>query len=197
VNACRACDLWARATQAVWGEGPTTASLMLVGEQPGDREDLIGRPFVGPAGAILDRALVDSGIDRATVYLTNAVKHFKWRPSGKKRLHERPNTGEMRACRPWLELELDRVAPDVVVALGAVAAQTLLGPAFRLTTGRGRPIQPADGLPTVIATYHPSAILRAPDRAAREVMYEALVDDLRFATTQVPERPSRRLARSA
>ena len=198
VDACRACDLWARATQGVFGEGPRDAQLMLVGEQPGDREDLVGRPFVGPAGAILDDALADAGVDRALAYVTNAVKHFKWRPSGKRRLHERPNAGEIRACRPWLELELQAVRPAVVVAMGAVAAQSLLGPTFRITTGRGRVITAEDGGLTV-ATYHPSAILRAPDRAARDEMYRLLVDDLRLAAAAVPpstvrERPAARSA---
>ena len=186
VDACRACDLWARATQGVFGEGPRHAPLMLVGEQPGDREDLVGRPFVGPAGAILDQALANAGIDRSAVYLTNSVKHFKWRPSGKRRLHERPNAGEMRACRPWLELELEGVRPDVVVALGAVAAQSLLGPSFRLTRQRGQLIPGLDGGPIHVATYHPSAILRAPDRAARDEMLGALVADLRLAAGAVP-----------
>jgi DNA polymerase len=199
VDACRACDLWERATQGVWGEGPRTAAIMLVGEQPGDREDLVGRPFVGPAGAMLDQALEQAGIDRGSVYVTNAVKHFKWRPSGKKRLHERPNTGQIRACRPWLELELSGVAPTVVVAMGAVAAQSLLGDAFRITKERGRLIEPVGDGPVTIATFHPSAILRAPDRTARDEMYAALVGDLRLAAEAVSRRARRagRLPRTA
>lgn len=199
VDACRACDLWARATQGVFGEGPKDAALMLVGEQPGDREDLVGRPFVGPAGAMLDRALAEAGIDRASVYLSNAVKHFKWRPSGKRRLHERPNAGEIRACRPWLELELEGVAPDVVVPMGAVAAQSLLGSTFKITKDRGRVIPAAEGLPAYVATFHPSAILRAPDRAARDAMYADLVADLRLAVDALPSSAvrERRSARPA
>jgi uracil-DNA glycosylase len=199
VDACRACDLWERATQGVFGDGPRDAPLMLVGEQPGDREDLVGRPFVGPAGAMLDKALAEAGIDRGRVFVTNAVKHFKWRPSGKRRLHERPNAGEIRACRPWLDLELAAVRPDVVVVLGAVAALSLLGPSFRVTKQRGQLIRGPDGPPSYLATYHPSAILRAPDAAAREGMYASLVADLRCAVEASPvssvrERRSKRPA---
>jgi DNA polymerase len=175
---CRGCDLWARATQTVFGEGPRTAAVLFVGEQPGDKEDLAGRPFVGPAGRLLDEALVATGIDRKRVYVTNAVKHFKWRASGKRRLHEKPNSAEIAACRVWLELELRLVKPDVVVALGATAAQALLGRAFRVTKDRGKAV--ASPLASrVIATVHPSAILRAPDEGSRHDEMRAFVRDLR------------------
>ena len=180
VDACRACDLWARATQGVFGEGRRGATIVLVGEQPGDREDLVGRPFVGPAGAMLDKALEEAGVDRAQVYVTNAVKHFKWKPSGKRRLHEKPSAREVKACRPWLELELEAIEPRVVMPLGATAAAALLGPSFRITQQRGQVIR-ADSGRDYVASFHPSAILRAPDAAARETMYTALVDDLRTA----------------
>jgi uracil-DNA glycosylase len=180
VDACRACDLWARATQGVFGEGRRGATIVLVGEQPGDREDLVGRPFVGPAGAMLDKALEEAGVDRAQVYVTNAVKHFKWKPSGKRRLHEKPNAREVKACRPWLDLELEAVEPRVVMPLGATAAAALLGTSFRITQQRGQVIR-LDSGPEYVASFHPSAILRAPDAQARDTMYTALVDDLRTA----------------
>jgi uracil-DNA glycosylase family protein len=172
---CRGCDLWRTATQTVFGEGAADAEVMMVGEQPGDQEDLQGRPFVGPAGNILDQALEEAGIDRGDVYLTNAVKHFKWRPSGKRRLHQKPNWAEMTACRPWLEAELEAVEPRVLVLLGATAAQTLLGRQFRVTKQRGELIDSplAD---FVTATIHPSAILRADDR---ESEYAGFLADLR------------------
>jgi uracil-DNA glycosylase family protein len=176
---CRACDLWQRATQTVFGEGTRDARVMLVGEQPGDQEDLAGEPFVGPAGRMLNRALADAGIDREQAFVTNVVKHFKWRPSGKRRLHERPNRAEIRACGPWLEAELAAVRPDALVLLGATAAQALLGPSFRVTQHAGRPVQSALA-PFVIATLHPSAILRARDATEREASYGRLVDDLRL-----------------
>jgi DNA polymerase len=185
--ACTACDLFARATQTVFGEGRSSASLMLVGEQPGDREDREGEPFVGPAGAMLDRALADAGIDRERVFVTNVVKHFKWKPvpGSKRRLHEKPNAVEIRACRPWLDLELEIVRPDLVVALGATAAQAILGPSFRITEGRGDLLDsPAIGR-QVIATYHPSAILRARTPEERERMLAALVADLSLAAETV------------
>lgn len=175
---CRACDLWEQATQTVFGEGAPGAPLLLVGEQPGDREDRDGSPFVGPAGELLDRALADAGIDRERAFVTNVVKHFKWRPAGKRRLHERPNAAEVRACRPWLDLELDLVRPEVVVALGATAAAALLGGEFRITRDRGMVVPAADGAPARVATYHPSAVLRARDAAAREATYRWLVEDL-------------------
>lgn len=175
---CRGCDLWARATQTVFGEGPRAADLVFVGEQPGDKEDLAGHPFVGPAGRILDEALADAGIDRNRVFVTNAVKHFKWRASGKRRLHERPNSAEVAACRFWLELELRLVKPDIVVALGATAAQALLGRAFRVTKDRGKVVS-SPLAPRVVATVHPSSILRAPDDASRAAEMRAFVRDLR------------------
>jgi DNA polymerase len=175
---CRGCDLWSRATQTVFGEGPRTAKVMLVGEQPGDKEDIAGHPFVGPAGRVLDEALADAGIDRRRVYLTNAVKHFKWRASGKRRLHERPNTAEVAACRIWLELELRLVKPDIVVALGATAAQALLGRAFRVTRERGKVVS-SPLASRVVATVHPSSILRAPDDDSRHQEMRAFVRDLR------------------
>src|SRR4051794_40298434 len=171
---CRACDLWERGTQTVFGEGRRTARLLLVGEQPGDREDLEGRPFVGPAGLLLDRALEEAGIARADAYVTNAVKHFKWEPRGKKRIHQKPNAVEIAACRPWLEAELAVVKPQVLVCLGATAAQALLGKAFRVTKSRG--VFVASPLaPRVLATVHPSSILRAPDEETRHREYAAFV----------------------
>ncbi|HEY6057889.1 MAG TPA: UdgX family uracil-DNA binding protein [Candidatus Limnocylindrales bacterium] len=182
--ACRGCDLWQPATQVVFGDGSVDARLMLVGEQPGDREDLAGRPFVGPAGAILDRALADAGIDRRDLFVTNVVKHFKWRPSGKRRLHERPNSSEVRACRPWLDAELGLVQPAALVALGATAAQALLGPEFRVSRHRGTFV-PSDLAPRVLATLHPSAILRAPMDDAREEQYQMLVADLKVVAREI------------
>lgn len=183
---CTACDLWARATQTVFGEGPRQAPLFLLGEQPGDREDLEGHPFVGPAGELLGRALADAGIDRERAFVSNVVKHFKWRPQGKRRLHERPNAAEVRACRPWLDLELELVAPRVLVLLGATAAGAILGPRFRLTEERGRLLPPGgDGGPERLATYHPSAVLRARDAEARRVTYAALVADLGVAASRL------------
>jgi uracil-DNA glycosylase family protein len=174
---CRGCDLWSRATQTVFGAGPRSAPVLFVGEQPGDKEDLAGRPFVGPAGRVLDEALVEAGIDRKRIYVTNAVKHFKWRASGKRRLHERPNNAEIAACRVWLELELRLVKADIVVALGATAAQALLGRAFRVTKDRGKVVS-SPLASRVVATVHPSSILRAPD-ASRDAEMRAFVRDLR------------------
>jgi DNA polymerase len=175
---CKACDLWKCGTQTVFGEGADTAELMLVGEQPGDKEDLAGRPFVGPAGHILDQALDDAGIDRSTVYVTNAVKHFKWEARGKRRLHKRPDAGEIAACRPWLDKEIELVRPKVVVCLGATAAQALLGRTFKVTKQRGQLFpQPAGHV--VTATVHPSSILRAPDAEARTRELAAFTEDLR------------------
>jgi uracil-DNA glycosylase family protein len=175
---CRACELWKRGTQTVFGEGPRNADVLFVGEQPGDVEDRRGEPFVGPAGRVLDEALAAAGIDRPRVYVTNAVKHFKWRARGKRRLHEKPNTAEIAACRHWLELELRLVKPALVVALGATAAQALLGPAFRVTRQRGR-VHASPLAERVVATVHPSSILRAPDDAARHQEMRAFVADLR------------------
>jgi uracil-DNA glycosylase len=177
---CRACPLWKRGTQTVFGEGPARADLFFVGEQPGDAEDKEGRPFVGPAGRVFDEALADAGIDRRKVYVTNAVKHFKWEARGKRRIHQKPNAAETAACRPWLDAELEVVSPRVLVALGATAAQALLGRSFRVTQQRGVPVD-SDLAPNVIATVHPSSILRAPDEAARREAYDAFVDDLRVA----------------
>lgn len=176
---CQACDLWERATQTVFGWGPVPARMMLVGEQPGDQEDLRGEPFVGPAGRILDRALEEAGIDRDGVFVTNVVKHFKWRPapSGKRRLHERPNRVEIGACLPWVESELALVRPQALVLLGATAAKALVGPKVSVTRDHGVPLE--SGLaPLVVATIHPSAVLRARDRAAREASLAGLVGDL-------------------
>jgi uracil-DNA glycosylase len=174
---CTACDLYKLGTQTVWGEGTETADVMLVGEQPGDKEDLSGRPFVGPAGRLLDSALEEAGIDRTKVYVTNVVKHFKWEPKGKRRIHKKPNMAEITACRPWLEAEIDRVRPRVVVALGATAAQALLGRDFRVSKQRGQFIEwPSEGT-MVTATVHPSSILRAPDDA-RDAELEEFIRDL-------------------
>ncbi len=178
---CRACDLWARATQTVFGEGAIPARVMLVGEQPGDREDEAGRPFVGPAGKILDKALEEAGIDRDTTFVTNVVKHFKWRPapSGKRRLHETPTRREVGACLPWVETELQLVKPQALVLLGATAAKALVGPTVSVTRDHGKPLA-SDLAPLVLATVHPSAILRARD-GQREPMFQGLVADLRIA----------------
>ena len=178
--ACRACDLWENATQTVFGEGAAHARLMFVGEQPGDQEDLQGKPFVGPAGKLLERALHEAGIERRKVYLTNAVKHFRWTRRGKRRLHEKPNAGQIRACRPWLEAEIEAVQPRLIVLLGATAAQTVMGPAFRVTSQRGEVLPSAFGIP-VLATVHPSSILRAGDDESREAAMSSFVEDLRVA----------------
>jgi DNA polymerase len=180
---CRACDLWERATQTVFGEGRAGARLMLVGEQPGDREDRAGRPFVGPAGKLLDRALVDVGIDRDLVYVTNAVKHFKWKPEpqGKRRIHDKPSWSQIGACLPWLESEVAVVRPELIVCLGATAAQALLGHEFRVTRDRGRLVECSLG-PAALATVHPSSILRAQAEENREREYQAFVADLRTAS---------------
>src|SRR5687768_2620968 len=174
---CRGCHLWARATQTVFGEGPRRANVLFVGEQPGDKEDLAGRPFVGPAGRVFDDALAEAGIERKRIFVTNAVKHFKWRASGKRRLHERPNAAEIAACRVWLELELRLVKPEIVVALGATAAGALLGRAFRVTKDRGKVLS-SPLAARVVATLQPSAILRSPDEL-RDAVMRAFVRDLR------------------
>jgi DNA polymerase len=176
---CRACDLWANATQTVFGEGADASRLMLVGEQPGDREDIDGHPFVGPAGRMLDEALEQAGIDRERVFVTNVVKHFKWRPSGKRRLHERPNPVEIRACRPWLDLEVELVRPEVLVMLGATAAQALLGRDFRVSERHGELMPPLSVPgPKLLATYHPSSILRSRTSEEREAALRMLIADL-------------------
>ena len=174
---CRACDLWKRATQTVFGEGSAGARVMLIGEQPGDREDLAGRPFVGPAGLLLDKALEQAGIARENVYVTNVVKHFNWEPRGKRRIHKKPNQLQIAACRPWLDAELAAVRPEVVVCLGATAAQALLGKKFRVTQQRGQMI-PSTLAPFVTATVHPSSILRAPDDESRRREMKLFVADL-------------------
>ena len=172
---CRACDLWKTGTQTVFGEGSTKAEIMLVGEQPGDQEDLAGKPFVGPAGRLLDKALEEAEIDRKRAYVTNVVKHFKWQPRGKRRIHQKPNAAEVAACRPWLEAELDVVRPKVLVCLGATAAQALLGRQFRVSQQRGVAVE-SELAPVVMATVHPSAILRSDDREEEMALF---VEDLR------------------
>ena len=176
---CKACPLWRTGTQTVFGEGARSAEVMFVGEQPGDREDRAGRPFVGPAGNLLDRALDEADIDRRTVYVTNVVKHFKWEARGKRRIHKKPNASEIRACKPWLENELKVVKPRVLVCLGATAAQALLGAKFRVTQERGKLVA-SDLADFVTATIHPSSILRAPDEGARREEFAGLVSDLRL-----------------
>ena len=174
---CRACDLYKRGTQTVFGEGPRRAEVMMVGEQPGDAEDLAGHPFVGPAGHLLDRALEQAGIDRSLVYVTNVVKHFKWEPRGKRRIHAKPNSAEITACRPWLETEIALVQPRILVCLGATAAQALLGRAFKVSQQRGRFVE-SDLAPLVTATVHPSSILRARDDDTRRMEMKRFVGDL-------------------
>ena len=182
VHECRACPLWEPATQAVFGEGLRKSELVLVGEQPGDREDIEGAPFVGPAGRVLDDALLEAGIDRERIFVTNVVKHFKWRPApgSKRRLHERPNRTEVGACLPWVESELALVRPEVLVLLGATAAQALLGDDVRVTRDHGVPID-SDLAPLVLVTIHPSAVLRARGQEARAAALAGLIDDLRVA----------------
>lgn len=175
---CKACDLYKRGTQTVFGEGPRKAEIMMVGEQPGDAEDVAGHPFVGPAGKLLDRALEEAGIDRRLVYVTNVVKHFKWEPRGKRRIHAKPNSAEIAACRPWLETEILLVKPRVLVCLGATAAQALLGRAFKVSQQRGTFV-PSALAPRVTATVHPSSILRAPDDESRRDEMRRFVMDLR------------------
>ncbi|HEX9466704.1 MAG TPA: UdgX family uracil-DNA binding protein [Alphaproteobacteria bacterium] len=176
---CTACPLYANATQTVFGEGPATAEMMLVGETPGDQEDLTGRPFVGPAGRLLDRCLAEAGIERQKIYVTNVVKHFKWTPRGKRRMHVKPNAMEIRACRPWMDAEIAVVKPQVLVCLGATAARALLGATFRVTQRRGQLVR-SNLAPHVMATVHPSSILRAADDV-REVEITRLIADLRKA----------------
>src|SRR5947199_4770135 len=179
-NDCTACHLYKRATQTVFGEGPKKAPIVLIGEQPGDYEDVAGKPFVGPAGKIMDRALEEAGIDRKKVYVTNAVKHFKWEPRGKRRIHQKPNAREIAACRPWLEAELRLVKPKLLVVLGATAAQTIFGPSFRVTRERGKVLS-SKFAPKVLATVHPSSLLRQPDEESRHREYKNFVSDLRVA----------------
>ncbi|HMJ89072.1 MAG TPA: UdgX family uracil-DNA binding protein, partial [Candidatus Acidoferrum sp.] len=175
---CQACPLWKTGTQTVFGEGSHHAKVVFIGEQPGNDEDLAGKPFIGPAGKLLDKALVEAGIKRDEVYVTNTVKHFKWEPAGKRRIHKKPNAREIAACRPWLDAELDLLKPEVVVCLGATAAQALLGRDFKVTQRRGDLIE-MPFAKRVVATVHPSSILRAPDEEARRAAYESFVVDLK------------------
>jgi uracil-DNA glycosylase len=177
---CTACHLYKRATQTVFGEGPKRAPIMLVGEQPGDYEDVAGKPFVGPAGKILDRALGEAGINRDEVYVTNAVKHFKWEPRGKRRIHQKPNSREMAACRPWMEAEMRLVKPKMVICLGSTAGQAFFGPSFRVTRERGKVLS-SKLAPKVVATVHPSSLLRQPDEVSRDREYVHFVVDLKAA----------------
>jgi uracil-DNA glycosylase len=181
---CRGCGLWKNATQTVFGAGLRRAELMLVGEQPGDREDREGKPFVGPAGSVLDRALAEAGIERRSAYVTNAVKHFKWRPRGRRRLHQTPRAGEIEACRPWLDAELEVVQPRALIALGATAAKALFGPKVRVMRDRGRRLDTAQAAFGVV-TIHPSAVLRAQEPPEREEAFGALAADLAFVAAEL------------
>jgi uracil-DNA glycosylase family protein len=183
-SSCQACDLWHTGTQTVFGEGDEQAEVMLIGEQPGDQEDRVGKPFVGPAGQLLDRALVEAGIDRDRTYVTNVVKHFKWIAKGKRRIHQKPDAREITACRPWLEAEISLIKPRVIVCLGATAAQTLLGKDFRVTRQRGEFVE-SPFAPSVIATVHPSSILRIPDEAARSAAMQHFIEDLKRVATHL------------
>jgi len=183
---CRACPLWKTGTQTVFGAGRRSAKVMFVGEQPGDREDREGKPFVGPAGRVLDRALEDAGIDRRDAYVTNVVKHFKWIPKGKRRIHQKPNREEITACRPWLEAELEVVKPKAMVCLGATAAQALLGSGFRVTQDRGKLVE-TELAPIATGTVHPSSILRMDDEDERRVARDELADDLREVAKRLRE----------
>jgi uracil-DNA glycosylase family protein len=184
---CRGCDLYRNATQAVAGEGPARARVVVIGEQPGDKEDLAGKPFVGPAGMLLDRALEEAGIDRGEVFVTNAVKHFKFEERGKRRIHKKPSAAEIRACKPWLNAELARIRPEVIVCLGATAAAAVLGPRHQLMKERGRFFEHPQAR-TVTATVHPSAILRSPDPDSRARDYAAFVEDLKKVRARLDER---------
>ena len=190
---CKACDLWKTGTQTVFGEGASHARVMFVGEQPGDKEDLAGKPFVGPAGAVLDKALQAAGIARDEIYVTNMVKHFKWEPRGKRRIHKKPNAMEIAACRPWLEAELAVTRPRVVVLLGATAAQALLGKSFKVTQRRGELI-PSDLASYVMATVHPSSILRAPDDDSRHAEMARFIDDMKKIATVIHAQQPKRAA---
>jgi uracil-DNA glycosylase family protein len=183
---CEGCPLYARATQTVFGAGPARADIVMVGEQPGDAEDRAGEPFVGPAGRLLDQMLEEAGIPRKKVYVTNAVKHFKWEPRGKRRLHSKPSSREIFACRPWLEAELEAIKPELLVLLGATAAQSLLGKEFRITKSRGQPLESPWAVWT-IATYHPSAVLRAMDQPDGEEIKENFLSDLRLVAKKLGE----------
>ena len=183
---CQACDLWRTGTQTVFGEGETSSTVMFVGEQPGSSEDLQGRPFVGPAGSLLDRALGEAGIDREKVYVTNVVKHFKWEPRGKKRIHKKPNAAEITACRPWLQAEIDVIKPRVIICLGSTAAQALIGPKFRVSTQRATFVQ-SPLAPFVTATVHPSSILRAPSDERRHEEMARFTSDLKKILKAIEE----------
>jgi uracil-DNA glycosylase family protein len=183
---CQACDLWRKATQTVFGEGKPSSTVMFVGEQPGNSEDLQGRPFVGPAGGLLDRALDEAGIDRSQVYVTNVVKHFKWEPRGKKRIHKKPNAAEITACRPWLQAEIDVIKPRVIICLGSTAAQAILGPKFRVSTQRATFV-PSPLAPFVTATVHPSSILRAPSDDQRRAELARFIADLKKIRKAIEE----------
>lgn len=182
---CRGCELYKDATQAVFGRGRRSAELMLVGEQPGDKEDREGEPFVGPAGRLLDRALEEAGIERADAYVTNAVKHFKWRPRGKRRLHQTPRAGEIEACKPWLQAEVEAVEPRALLAMGATAARSLFGPKVKVTKDRGRPLE-SPLAPVTAVTIHPSAILRLRDHDEREAEFAGFVADLEAVAMALP-----------
>jgi DNA polymerase len=175
---CTRCDLWKTGTQTVFGEGKTSSTVMFIGEQPGDKEDLAGRPFVGPAGTLLDKALQEAGIDRSKVYVTNVVKHFKWEPRGKKRIHKKPNAVEINACMPWLQAEIQAVKPHAIICLGSTAAQAVIGPKFRVSIQRGQFVK-SDLAALVTATVHPSSILRAPSDEARRTEMRRFIDDLK------------------
>jgi uracil-DNA glycosylase len=190
---CRGCALYQHATQTVFGEGPDSARVMMVGEQPGNDEDLAGRPFVGPAGRLLDRALADAGLDRKDIYITNIVKHFKWKPQGKRRIHDKPNASEVEACRPWFDAEVELVKPDVLVCLGATAARALLGRQFRISLERGRFVD-SPLAPRVFATVHPSSLLRIEDDETRREEMQRFVGELGLVARAVKEIGARRRA---
>jgi len=194
-QSCQACDLYRYATQAVFGAGPSRAAIVFIGEQPGNDEDLQGLPFVGPAGKLFDRALVEAGIDRADVYVTNVVKHFKFEERGKRRIHKKPNATEITACKPWLEAEIVAIRPKIIMCLGATAAQAVLGGDYRLTRERGR-FTPHDWAPKVTATVHPSAILRAPDAQKRTQMYADFVSDLKRVVAELVTKQNRDCVRN-
>lgn len=183
---CQACPLYANATQAVFGEGPTSADMVLVGEQPGDAEDREGHPFVGPAGNVLDKALSEAGVDRRRVYVTNAVKHFSWEPRGKRRIHKKPRISEIKACKPWLDVELSRIKPAMIVAMGASAVQALLGPNVTIAGAKGKVYETPHGKVTV--TRHPSSVLRMREQQERRAALKELADDLRFAAKEMKKR---------
>ena len=185
-QACRACSLFANATQAVFGEGPSTAPIVLVGEQPGNEEDLSGHPFVGPAGAVLEKALAEAGIDRSAVYVTNAVKHFSWEPRGKRRIHKKPRVSEIKACHPWLGAELTRIKPAVIVCMGTTAVQSLLGPNVTIASAKGQVLESAYG--RIVVTRHPSSVLRMREKEERRAALDEIVADLRRAQDVVKAR---------